>query len=288
MAAMVLAGLLTACGSGGTSDASPPSSSAPAPPSSATPPSASALPEVPGIAAEAVQLRTDAAIGGQVQVRITDTGTAPFTVTSVQLMSPGFGILPAAPVTAGYAPGRTIDLTTRFGPVDCSVEVDRVGARLTVLRPDGTTEELLVPLAGDTMARVHDATCAVEEVLAVVGVTVEDLAEAGETMTGQVVLRRRTGDEAVQVSRLGGSVVLDVQADDDLPVTLAAGETELRIPVTFDPARCDAHALAETKQPFLLPLAVTVGDGDSVPVPLPLDDGQRDRLQAMLGRVCVE
>jgi hypothetical protein len=277
---MVLTGLLTACGSGGTSDASPPARSSAAAP-------AASLPEVPGFAAEAVQLRTDAAIGGQVQVRITDTGSAPFTVTSVQLVSPGFAPLPAKPVTAEYAPGRTIDLTTRFGPVDCAVAVDRVGARLIVLRPDGTTEELLVPLAGDTMARVHEATCAVEEVLAVVGVAVEDLTDAGETMTAEVVLRRRSGNEAVQVSRLTGSVVLDVQSDDDLPVALPAGEAELRIPVTVDPARCDPHALAEAKQPFLLTLAVTVGDGDSVPVPLPLDGAQRDRLLAMLGRVCV-
>ena len=280
MAGAVLAGLLTACGSGATSDAV-----APTPSSSADP--VARLPEVPGIAAEAVQQRTDAAIGGQVQVRVTDTGTAPFTVTSVQLSSPGFALLPAKPVTARYAPGQTIDLPTPFGRVDCSVGVDPVGARLTVQRSDGRTEELLVPLTGGTMAQVHGAECAVQGVLAGVAVTVEELADVGETMTGEVVLRRRAAEEPVEVSRLGGSVVLDLLPDDDLPVTLAAGEQELRIPVTFDAARCDPHALAETKKPFVLPLAVTVGDGGSVPVQLPLDDGQRGRLQALLNRVCV-
>ena len=49
---------------------------------------------MPGIEAEAVRQRTDEAIGGQVQVRITDTGDEPFTVTSVALDSPGFEPLP--------------------------------------------------------------------------------------------------------------------------------------------------------------------------------------------------
>ncbi|MBB3677866.1 hypothetical protein [Modestobacter versicolor] len=246
------------------------------------------LPEVPGIAAEAVQLRTDAAVGGQVQVRVTDTGPAPFTVTAVQLDSPGFAPLPPRAVTARYAPGRTIDLPTPFGAVDCSAAVDPVGARLTVVRPDGAVEELRVPLTGDTMAQVHAGACAVADVLAVVGIAVEDLADAGETMTGEVVLTRRSGDEPVEVTRLGGSVVLEPVPDGDLPVTLAAEERELRVPVTFDAARCDPHALAETKKPFVFPLAVTVGDGESVPVDLPLDDAQEGRLQDLLDRVCTD
>lgn len=262
------------------------SSAAPSSSSASVPPVAT-LPAVPGIAAEAVQQRTDAAIGGQVQVRITDTGDAPFAVSSVQLDSPGFAPLPAKAVTARYVPGQTIDLPTPFGTVDCSVGVDPVGARVTVVRADGTTEELRLPLTGDTMAQVHDAECAVEDVLAVVDIRVEDLADAGQTMTGDVVLERRSGREPVEVARLGGSVVLDPVPDDDLPVTLAAGDRELRVPVTFDAARCDPHALAETKKPFVFPLAVTVGDGAQVPVPLPLDDAQKEQLQGLLDRVCV-
>lgn len=280
-AGLVLALAVAGCGSEPSPEAAAP------PPSSAEPSPVATLPAVPGIEAEAVQQRTDAAIGGQVQVRITDTGAEPFAVVSVQLDSPGFASVPAKPVTARYAPGQTIDLPTPFGAVDCSVGVDPVGARVTVLRPDATTEELLLPLAGDTMARVHGAECAVADVLAVVGITVDDLADAGSTMTGEVVLARREGREPVEVSRLGGSVVLEPLPDDDLPVTLAAGEQELRIPVTFDAARCDPHALAETKKPFVFPLAVTVGDGDPVPVPLPLTDAHKAQLQGLLDRVCV-
>ncbi|MCW2575529.1 MAG: uncharacterized protein JWR66_1559 [Modestobacter sp.] len=268
--------VLTVAGCGSLSSSS--SSSAPAVP---------ALPEVAGIAAEAVQLRSDEATGGQVQVRLTDTGPAPFTVTSVQLDSPGFTALPARTVAARYAPGQVIDLTTPFGAVDCAAGVEPVAARLTVTRPHGATEEVTVPVHGWTMVQVHQGECAEQGVLAVVDVTVEGLTDAGGMTTGDIVLGRRAGDEAVQVSRLGGSVVLDPVPDDDLPVTLAPGEQELRLPVTFDAARCDPHALAETKKPFVFPLAVTVGDGDEVPVDLPLDEAQRAQLQDLLDRVCV-
>jgi hypothetical protein len=61
-------------------------SSAPAPASTSA---AAEIPAVPGIDAEAVRLRTDEAVGGRFQVRITDTGDDGFTVTAVALDSPG-------------------------------------------------------------------------------------------------------------------------------------------------------------------------------------------------------
>ena len=264
--------LLAAC----AAEPSAPARSAPAP----------TLPEVSGLTAEAVRLRTDEAVGGQLQVRVTNTGTAPFTVTAVQLDTPGFAVLPPTAADTEYQPGRVIDLPTPFGDVDCATSPEPAAARLTVLRPDGAPEELRVPLGGGTLARVHEEECAVQAVGAVVGVTVADLADAGETVTGDVVLTRRSGEEPVTVSALGGSVVLTPVPDDDLPVTLGARETELQLPVTFDAARCDPHALAETKQPFVFPLSVGVGDAEPVPVDLPLDEAQRAVLTALLGRVC--
>ncbi|SDY50122.1 hypothetical protein SAMN05661080_03679 [Modestobacter sp. DSM 44400] len=54
---------------------------------------------------EAVPLRTDEAVGRQVQVRLTDTGTAPFTVTAVAIDSPGLVALPPTVVHTTFAPG---------------------------------------------------------------------------------------------------------------------------------------------------------------------------------------
>ena len=258
------------------------------PSTSASSPTSASVAEVPGIAAEAVRLRTDVAVGGQVQVRITDTGTEPFSVTSVQLDSPGFAPLPPRPVAARYAPGQVIDLPTPFGAVRCAEAVDPVAARLSVERPNGAVDELVVPLAGGTMAQVFAEQCAVEDVLAVVDISVLDLAASGDALGADVVLTRRSGEDDVVVSALAPSVVLDPVPAQELPVTLAAGEEQLRLPITFDAERCDPHALAETKQPFRFPLTVTVGDGDPVPVDLPLDQAQERQLQEHLARVCTD
>ncbi|WP_369133021.1 hypothetical protein [Modestobacter sp. I12A-02662] len=249
-------------------------------------PTVSAPPAVAGIEAEAVRLRSDVTAGRRLQVRISDTGPAPFTVTSVQLDTPGFAALPPRDTATEFTPGRVIDLPVERGAVDCATRPEPAAARLTVVRPDGTTEELRVPLGGDTLARLHAQECAAEALLAVVDVRVEDLAGEGDTLAGDVVLTRRSGDDEIVVSELSPSVVLAPVPHRQLPLRLAPGEERLELPVTFDATRCDPHALAETKQPFVFPVRVTVGDGEDALVDLPLDDGQRARLQEFLTSAC--
>jgi hypothetical protein len=268
----------SASSSGSSSAASAASSSVPP---SAGPPVAA----VPGIEAEVRQWRTDEAVGGQVQVTVTDTGSEPFTVTSVAIDSAGFVPLPDRPVQAEFVPGRRVDLPAQHGAVVCDRAAEPAAARLTVVRPDGRSEQLLVPLAAGVLGRIHAEACAVQAVLAVADVAVTGLALDGEAVTGSVVLSRAGDDDrVVEVVRLGGSVVYDATAD--LPATLAAGEPRLELPVEFTSVSCDPHVLAETKQPYVFPLAIRVGDGDQVPVDLPLDPAQQDVLAALVDRVC--
>ena len=281
--ALVVLGLLLAgCSPGaapsGTATASATPSPTPVPPVAA----------VPGIEAEAVRLRTDEAVGGRLQVRVTDTGTAPFTVTSVAIDSPGFAPLPPTGLTAPFAPGQTIDLPTPFGAARCAAPTDPAAALLTVQRPDGAADELRVPLTGDTLGRVHAEECAVEAVLADVGIELGDLTPTadGRRLTGAVLVTRRDGDERVEVTALARSVLLEPVPVDPLPVTMAPGDDELELPLTVEPATCDPHVLAETKKPFVFPLTVVVGEADGVPVDLPVDDEQRAALQALVDRVC--
>ena len=230
--------------------------------------------------------RTDEAIGGQVQVRITDTGDEPFTVTSVALDSPGFAPVPAREASTEFAPGRTIDLPVKYGEPRCDVAAEPAGARLTVVRPDGSTEDLRVPLAAEIMTRIHEEECAVLALLEVVDVEVVDLADEDDALTGSLRLTRRAGHDAVSVARVGRSVILDVTAD-ELPTEMAGDEDELSTPLVFTSATCDPHALAETKKPYVFPLEVTVGDGEPVTMDLPVDDELKARLEALVDRVCL-
>lgn len=276
--AIALLVLLTAaCGSTSSPSAGTPSASTSAEPSGPPP--------VPGIEAEIVRLRTDEAIGGQVQVRVSDTGDTPFIVTAVALRSPGFAPEPPTATTAGFVPNRVIDLPVPYGGVVCDAAPIPAVAELTVGRPDGTVEQLEVPASGEVLELIHAQECAVLAVAAVVDIEVTDLHEDGDTLAGSLTLTRRKGDDPVVASRVERSVL--IQVDADLPLELDGDEDAASTPVAFVPANCEPHVLSETKKPFVFPLSVTVDDGDEVPVNLPLDQAARDQLTALVQRVCV-
>jgi hypothetical protein len=257
-------------------------------PPPAAAPSTSASPVIPavaGIEAEAVLLRTDEAIGGRFQVRVTATGDEAFTVTAVALDSPGFAALPATTMTTEFEPGWVIDLPTPYGAPDCGAEPLPAAALLTVVRPGGAEEEVRVPLSADVLADVHGEECAELSVLEEVGIRVTGLVEDGDALTGSLILDRRDGEEAVSATRLGRSVLVDV-AVDGLPLVLASGEPTVATSITFTPASCDPHVLAETKKPYVFPLTVEVGNRGPVPVDLPLEEPARERLAALVQRVC--
>lgn len=249
-------------------------------PSTASP--SAAAPPVPGITAEAVQLRTDAAVGGQVHVRI--SATQAFTVTSLALASPGFTPLPDDTLTAVFAPGRVIDLPAPYGEPVCSADPLPAVARLGVVRPGGGTEVVDAPLDAEVLGRIHEAECAVRALAEVVDVAVTGLREDGDAVTGELVLtRRRDGD--VSVVRINRSVLMDVGVD-GLPLELDGDRTTAT--VSFTPATCDAHVLSESKQPYRFPLSVATGEEEPVAMDLPLDDGDRELLAALVRRICAD
>ncbi|MGY1721550.1 hypothetical protein [Blastococcus sp. SYSU DS0533] len=268
--------LLAACGAG---PAGPRSGPAPA---SAAP---AAEPPVPGIAAEVVRLRTDEAVGGRVQVRVTHTGGDPFTVTGVALDSPGFAPLPPSEVTAAFTPGRVIDLPAPYGEAVCGAGSGGPTARLTLLRPDGSVEEVRVPLAGDALAGVHEEECAGRAVAEAVELGVDRLEAGPGRLTGRLVLTRLAAEDVVVVGRVGGNVQFDVAAE--LPLELAVGAGTTTAGVTFAPATCDTHVLAEVKQPHLFPVGVRIGERPEVVVDLPVDDGLRAALTALVRQECL-
>jgi hypothetical protein len=277
LAALLATLLAGGCASSSAGPASSTSSSSAAP----------TIPAVPGIEAEAVRQRTDEAIGGQVQVRITDTGDEPFTVTSVALDSPGFEPVAPRVHTTAFTPGRVIDLPTRFGDPVCDTPAEPAAAKLTVVRPDGTTEDLRVPLSAEILTRIHTEECAVLAVQQVVTVEVVGLEDTPDSVTGSLRLTRRSGSESVTVTRVARSVIIEVEGP-DLPVEMAGDEDELSTPVEFTSATCDPHALAETKKPYVFPLEVTVGDGEPVIMDLPVDDALRAGLERLVDRVCLQ
>jgi hypothetical protein len=238
---------------------------------------------VPGMTAEAVQLRTDAAAGGRIQVRISASDS--FTVTSVALDSPGFDPLPPSEVTAAFVPGRVIDLRTPFGRARCDASPEPASARLTVVRPGAEAEDVKVSLAAAVLVRIHADECAEQALAEGVTLRVVDLRDdGGGGLAGSLELVRRSETRNVRVTALRRSVLMAVEVP--LPLTLAADAPRAAATLRFSPATCEPHVLAETKQPFLFPLTVEVGDGEPVTTDLPVTDDLRTQLQALVQRTC--
>jgi hypothetical protein len=207
-----------------------------------------------------------------------------FSVTSVALDSPGFEALPPTELTADFRPGRVIDLQTPFGAAQCDVSPVPASARLAVVRPGGQPEEVDAPLAADVLEQIHADECAEQALAEQVAIEVADLQDDGDGLAGSLALTRKTGKGEVQVISLRRSVLMAVEVD--LPLPMAADASGATTPLRFTPATCDAHVLAETKQPFLFPMAVQVDDAEPVDVDLPVPGELREQLQALVERVC--
>jgi hypothetical protein len=272
--------VVAACGSEG--DAPAASAGPETSPSAALPTVRDPADPVPGMEAEAVQLRTDAAAGGRIQVKVSASDT--FSVTSVALDSPGFDPLPPTELTADFRPGRTIDLRTPFGAARCDVSPEPASARLTVVRAGGQPDEVEVPLAAEVLEKIHTHECAKQSLAEQVSIEVADLQGDGDGLAGSLELARKTGEGEVTVVALRRSVLMAVEVD--LPLTMAADADDAAVPLRFTPATCDAHVLAETKQPYLFPMTVQVGDAQPVDVELPVPPDLREQLQALVQRVC--
>lgn len=260
-----------------------------------------ATPAVPGIRALAVRLRTDLAVGGQFQTRITNTGSEPFSVLAVSLDSPGFDRLPFAGRPAVYNPGATIDLPTLYGKAVCGagVVVDPVFAAVQVQRPDGQTDELRVPLeaSDDIVDRIHGEECHALALAEAVDVSLGgDFSTAevdGETVVqATITLTRGENTEEIALTELRGSVVIYVLfADDsDAPATMPAAESQLVVPVllSITGRTCDGHVLSETKQPFLFPFFLTFDGGEAQYGILDVSPEQRSALWSYIQTVCAD
>jgi hypothetical protein len=89
----------------------------------------------------------------------------------------------------------------------------------------------------------------------------------------------------VTVTSFSRSVLIDAVAD-DLPLDLGPGIRQVSTPVSFEPATCEPHVLAETKKPHTFPMTVVVGEEDPAVVDLPVSEALRNELVALVDRIC--
>ncbi|MDQ3538623.1 MAG: hypothetical protein M3415_07505 [Actinomycetota bacterium] len=253
LAAVVLS--RTASGGGRTPSASPPA------------PGAS---EEPTLAVDVEKPRYLVA-ERMVEVIVRNEGTTPVEVAQIQLFGSLFDARPPIPKDTLLQPGERKDLKVAYGPVRCGVRAPpspRPFVRLRVRASDGseTRARLALPSPSPTLQRLQNTECgllALREAVRVAyaGGWSRTGAEAGGAR-GTLVLARRGSQERIVLTGVGGNVIFTVTVESENSprpagrplATLRPDDDRLALPVTVEATRCDAHAVADSKKTFLLPL----------------------------------
>jgi hypothetical protein len=233
---------------------------------------------------------------GKVSVRFVNDGVQDVSAQRLQIRSPLFAVLP--PInreTRLEAGGGSTLLFLEYGEPLCEAAGDASDAVIVlgVRTPEGT-RDVAVPLADGEpgMTRAHRLACAAKAVTAQADLRLGPPWHIVDT-DGTPVLRsvlevRRKGDARLQVTQLLGNVLFTVRTPTTQPVAvLAPQQSHAQVPVQITPARCDPHALAESKMRFTFSLFVRLGDAEEVFTPLTVDGPARQALLRLLDDVCI-
>ena len=254
-----------------------------------------ALPEQPALA----DLNVVAGLGyprdlldrGRVNIRIDRPDDVELVLLDKQLVARHFTPAPPEERRTVIPPnGQVVAVQALFGdvadcadpaPVEAELAVsytlgDDPAVRRTSLAVDDATTLDDIRLQVCTQRRVNDDNEFELQVDAV----------DGETMTGRLVVRRRTGTDRLAFDAIKGTVLFG--ADAAVPAgsperVLDADERETSIPITFNVNRCDPHAVGETTRKYGLDVYVAVGDVAAQRIDVPID-ALVPRLDEMLAR----
>jgi hypothetical protein len=264
-----------------TSRTAPPPVAPPALPDPAT-----LSPDTMGLTGTLEQYREDEA-RNLLAIKVANGGTDDVRIDTLQLAWPG--LVGAEPATPGYvvAAGVRVDLRVGIGRAVCSdpprfdepVPGVPIAATATI---GGATVTFSVTDPNGILDRVYPKACraqAVEHAVAIeFASTWVDASADPPTVTNTLTFTRRHGAEPIEISGVFGTVVVSL-AGDGLPRRIEPDDQRVSVPVTFTNNRCDAHALGETKKPFLFQVQLVIGDQD-VSYFLTPDDAGKDALAA--------
>jgi hypothetical protein len=219
-------------------------------------------------------------------VGLENVGDEAMTVTGVQLVTPLYADQPMAERRVVLEPtGRRFVLPVPYGEPRCGEDVEVVFEVLVVL---ADSRQLRVPATEEydgALERLHSRECGAAEVRAVADIGFgDDWHREGVAVSGEMVLDQRVEGATVAVDDAAGNVIFTLVVDAPGRPVLRVDDAEptARVPVTISADRCDPHAVAEFKRPFVFLSWVAVGDGDPVPVELELTGAVRDALEDLL------
>ncbi len=196
-------------------------------------------------------------------LRVTNTGKVELDVTSVGIEWPGYPDGTPSPADPSLPPGRTLDIQLQLPDPACDPpgSEDVIGV---VETEQGTIRHELEPTGTTYVRRLWRTQC--EDVLVRSAVEISysnSWQVVGDGIDahalGDLVLRRREGDEAISVGGADGSVLHGLRLPG--PTSLPVGADLARIPLEITPGnRCDEHARGQATAPFDFLMRLHIGD----------------------------
>jgi hypothetical protein len=214
-------------------------------------------------------------------VGLQNVGAVPVAVQRIRLDSGLFE--PADPGDQSVqlqAGGRRFVLPAPYGPPRCGDAAEPSFA-VDVVLADG--REVHVPATEEfpgAIVRLHERECFTVEVHERVDFRLgDDWTQDGTAIHGELRLEQRHPGDAVAVDDVRGNVIFTVSAD---AVRVDDDHPSARVPITISADRCDPHAVAEFKRPYVLLAYVVVGDGEPTAVELEATGAARAAFQALI------
>lgn len=200
-------------------------------------------------------------------LRVTNTGNAPMVVSSVAIEWPGYPDGAPSPADPTIPAGRTLDLRLDLPDPDC----DRAGSEGVVgivETTQGTVVHELEASGTTYVRRLWRTQCADVVVRSAVAISYSPTWRVvgegvGARALGDLVLRRRDGDEPISVGGVDGSVLYGLRLPG--PTSLPAGSTLARLPLEITPGnRCDEHARGQATAPFDFLMRLHIGNRPAI------------------------
>lgn len=219
-------------------------------------------------------------------VGLRNVGDASVTVREIRLDS---GLY--EPAAAGdeqvllQAGGRRFVVPVPYGEPRCGAEAAETYDVVVVL-DDG--REVRVPAVEEypgAIPRVHERECFAVEVHERVDLRLGDeWTQSGVAVSGELLLEQRHAGDPVAIDDARGNVIftLTVEAEGNPILRVTDDEPAARVPITISADRCDPHAVAEFKRPFVFLSWIAVGDGEPVPVELEATGAARAALEQLI------
>jgi len=228
-----------------------------------------------------------------IAIAVANHGSAPVTVTGAELATDSLtstGLLPVE-VTV---PGNAIrDVFIEYGSGICHGDLSPTAEPATsrLLLDNQQRIDIALPHPEGTLDRLLATDCAAAFLTETASIAFQNWdATPDGRLRADLVITRTAGNQPFRLDRMSGNPHYELAAAappsaGDAIALIDGDEAHMAVPVIVQ-VSCDAHGLAEAKQPFRFPIWLTVGTHQAIPTVIPVTDSDIAHLESLRDLQC--